>query len=149
MTRITQPNQEVDEAEPKNHCNTPNIAQDHRDNHSTIYNNHDDGSDNYSDNQEGDEQTYRPVAEILALTSAANRLTIAKDYDLRPKFAILKHKAEILKSSHSSTTTTTPSDQENKTQRTYPKTPDWFFNIPTTRSPFPSFATQSSDDNDD
>lgn len=129
MTRI-KPNQFDETGQPKTSCNTLLI-------NNNIANNTDDPS-NCQRNDAGDEndQTNRqPVANsILALASAANcQLTRQDNYDLRPKFAILKHKSEILNTSSSSV---------DNTKRTYPKTPDWFFNIPTTRSPFPDFASR-------
>lgn len=70
------------------------------------------------------------------------------DYDLRPKFAILKHKSEIL------TQLTTKEIELSSTNVARPQaalaiTPAWFFNIPTTRSPFPEFESKLPvDDNE-
>lgn len=66
-----------------------------------------------------------------------NRSQSDDDYDLRPKFAILKHNAELLHNNSSSL-----SSDQTRSGRTCAKTPAWFFNIPTTRSPFPDFESK-------
>ena len=86
--------------------------------------------------------------------SSARRLTIGheQDYDLRPNFAILKPKTEESNNSRNSNNpsqqpfSTRPQANCNNINRTYPKTPDWFFNIPDTRSPFPEFESKLIDD---
>lgn len=47
--------------------------------------------------------------------------------ELRPKFAILKHKSELI-------------NQGDLNNRKAVAAPAWFFNIPTTRSPFADFG---------
>lgn len=65
-------------------------------------------------------------------------LETKRDYDsndsfnLRPKFAIIKHKTEVLRQQ----TTNQHSNEHTAT------TPAWFFNIPSTRSPFPDFGSK-------
>lgn len=94
-----------------------------------------------------------------------------QDCDLRPKFAILKHKTEFLnqqskysqdlakfKSRNNNNYTSdgrAPNYNNNNNtnqKREKATTPAWFFNIPTTRSPFPDFGSKlpaSADDDDD
>jgi hypothetical protein len=112
------------------------------DDHCQVYGSY--HSDCYSDD-DVDQYTNcaRPFEESVyefALSSArrlnADDASHDENYDLRPKFAILKHKTEIL-----------TSNRENQSApRTYPKTPDWFFNIPDTRSPFPNFESNLNDE---
>lgn len=60
---------------------------------------------------------------------------------LRPKFGILKHKTEIINQTtiQSRDLSAVGRQTEHKQKAT---TPSWFFNIPTTRSPFPEFESK-------
>lgn len=116
-------------------------------------NDDDDRSEYYNDHTSSG--LLEEAVHQFALSSVRN-LTIGheQDYDLRPNFAILKHKTEHLRPSsgpndnnNSSSPLSTQVDNSNK--RVYPRTPDWFFNIPDTRSPFPDFGSKvTSDDTD-
>lgn len=64
------------------------------------------------------------------------------DDDLRPKFAILKHRTEILHSSTATHLNIRTSDSSPAKNQPLAKTPSWFFNIPTTRTPFPDFESK-------
>lgn len=52
-------------------------------------------------------------------------------YDLRPKFAVI-----------GKLTSEQSSDAANRRQAATSPTPAWFFNIPTSRSPFPDFKSK-------
>lgn len=89
------------------------------------------------------ESSPKPFEESVyefALSSARRLTTSAAshdaDYDLRPKFAILRHKTD----------SSDCRSEQVINPRAYPKTPDWFFNIPDTRSPFPNFESNLADD---
>lgn len=109
---------------------------------------HDSYDSEYYDSDEVDqyENSPRPLEDSVYefALSSARRLTAdgqsshEDDYDLRPKFAILKHKTELL--------TGNSGEQHSIAPRSYPKTPDWFFNIPDTRSPFPNFQSSLPDE---
>lgn len=75
----------------------------------------------------------------------AHRTDVAsEDFDLRPKFAILKHKPEFIEQKDALS--------EARQKQSSPTTPAWFFNIPTTKSPFTDFGnklTAQVDDDDD
>lgn len=71
----------------------------------------------------------------IEVTSRVDKNLNYGDEDLRPKFAILKHKAEVLHPSTAVHLNIGPN-------RPQAKTPSWFFNIPTTRSPFPYFESK-------
>lgn len=97
-----------------------------------------------SDEADQYESSPRPLEDSVYefALSSARRLTADgcnhdDDYDLRPKFAILKHKTELLSGN---------SGDQRSAPRSYPKTPDWFFNIPDTRSPFPNFESNLKDE---
>lgn len=64
------------------------------------------------------------------------------DDDLRPKFAILKHKDNILHLSTSTHLNLRISSDSSVKNQPPAKTPSWFFNIPTTRTPFPDFESK-------
>lgn len=69
-----------------------------------------------------------------------------QEYDLRPKFAILKHKPDIINQTLPSAKNLNhqqrlEQQQQYKQQHSAP-TPAWFFNIPTTKSPFPYFESK-------
>lgn len=85
------------------------------------------GSEHNSSNSQN-----QPQAQV---TSQVNKNFKYGDEDLRPKFAILKHKAEVLHPS-------TAAHLNVGTNRPQAETPSWFFNIPTTRSPFPYFESK-------
>lgn len=86
--------------------------------------------------------TKRSVKRSRRLSS----LIVKRDnFDLRPKFAILKHRPEFIQQKDDRS--------EYRQQRALASTPAWFFNIPNTRSPFPErFGNQqpaSADDDDE
>lgn len=66
--------------------------------------------------------------------SVQNQGSMNEKSDLRPKFAILKHKPEVLVS-----TSTTGS------AKSAGQTPDWYFNIPDSLNPFPDFGPKNSE----
>lgn len=70
-----------------------------------------------------------------ASSSPSTNALLSNDHDLRPKFAILRHKSEYINQS-----LRYPSSDGTTHHQTAP-TPSWFFNIPTTRSPFPDFGS--------
>jgi len=53
--------------------------------------------------------------------------------ELRPKFAILKHRPEILHSSNS---------DSSRNRDTNKRTPEWYLNMPDTLTPFPDFSSK-------
>lgn len=73
--------------------------------------------------------TFLPKQNSRKQTSGDGQANDDDSYSLRPKFAIFKHKTEVLRQQ----TTNKKSNEQRAT------TPSWFFNIPTTRSPFPDF----------
>lgn len=114
----------------------------------------------------GHERQYRNARDWPLLEEAvhefgvtsAKRFSIGhdQDYDLRPNFAILKHKTEDCNSSSSDncnraareTLSSRRGNNQDNPNKIFPKTPDWFFNIPDTRSPFPTFGSKVTDDID-
>lgn len=69
---------------------------------------------------------------------------ISSDYNLRPKFTILKHKTEIIngKTVNQSGSNENSANAQVVYNKQKPVTPSWFFNIPDTRSPFPNFESK-------
>lgn len=138
MTRTKQ----IDElAKPKTtiSCNIARSSGQNQEQDTTI--SHEDENEQQSNNNGS-------VANIIASVLAANRQQNSHNddkYDLRPKFAILKHKSELLNAQQVSALP----NSNNHRRRAYPKTPDWFFNIPTTRSPFPDFGSKLSSNQDE
>lgn len=89
-----------------------------------------------------DEENY--VTDSSCQTTSNKRLSqktdvASRDFDLRPKFAILRHRPQLTQRKDAS------SDARQQTA----VTPAWFFNIPTTRSPFPEFGSKLPDDDID
>lgn len=70
--------------------------------------------------------------------------------DLRPKFSISKHKSDLLNSATTSSLASSSNGQTTRTQQqSRVTTPDWFFNIPTVRSPFPDFGSKLPPEDDE
>lgn len=84
------------------------------------------------------------LSYILAFTKQLNcarsndQGPMTNDLELRPKFSILKHTPETLDSSKTS--------NAGSTGRTK-QTPEWYFNIPDTLTPFPDFGAKNMDQN--
>lgn len=89
-----------------------------------------------AENYEHNEQLQQQQSKLITEPKGGLEL---EDYDLRPKFAALKHKPEFLISTNSSL-------NSHATSRI---TPSWFFNIPTTRSPFPDFGSKLPEEDDE
>lgn len=123
-----------------------------REQHQQVLENYNDHIEYQSSNEDEESSRYnnqetslRPFEEAVyefGLTSVrrvtADSVVHGEHYDLRPKFAILKHKTEHLTGNNQ--------DARRTTERAYPKTPEWFFNIPDTRTPFTNFESRLSDD---
>lgn len=73
---------------------------------------------------------------------ACNHRAGRDDFDLRPKFAIIKHKSEIL----NQTTQESATRLADRAQSPQAITPAWFFNIPTIRTPFLDFGRDLSEE---
>lgn len=79
-----------------------------------------------------------------AYEAAAGKTRCSDDHDdLRPKFAIIKHKTEILRQQTTNNNHSCSNINERKAT-----TPAWFFNIPNVRSPFPDFGSKLPPEDD-
>ena len=94
----------------------------------------DDKVDESATHKDNDRFSVNSTFALAAKLSYKTTNDSVEQNDLRPKFPLLKHKPSSLGNSSSSADT--------PKQKVYPKTPDWFFNIPNSRSPFPDFGTK-------
>lgn len=99
---------------------------------------------NSKHNSEAEDKSCSENDSISSKSLRAKSKQISSDYILRPKFAILKHKTEII---NRKTVNQSRSDEDSANAQAVfnkqkPITPSWFFNIPDIRSPFPDFESK-------
>lgn len=92
---------------------------------------------NEEDEENYDSDSTNQQASSFTNKRLAQKTDVAcKDFDLRPKFATLKHRPEFIQQK----------DALSDARHQAATTPAWFFNIPDTRSPFPDFGTKLPED---
>lgn len=79
------------------------------------------------------------LADTQIQRQTAGQASTDENLDLRPNLAILRHKPEVL-SLQLETGSPAETDQINET-------PEWYFNMPDTLTPFPDFASRNATDN--